>query len=231
MCTGSTRSRKRCSPRSISPMSEGSWSATSSAVVPLRTICPPWATALRREVRMTVGPNQSPSRCWASPLCSPIRTRSAPARHGSAPRDRWASTAAATPSADRSNTAATPSPRYLNTEPSWRSMTSARSTSWRARSSRMHVGAASQSFVLPSTSVNRNVRVDPPSPTGPSLAHRDPAHARCAPRHARAAPSTDQAGARTRPGRAGTRRRLRTPRETWAGRAAPVYRLGVVTVR
>ena len=69
--------------------------------------------------RLTVGPNQSPSRCWASPLWSPIRTRSGPTRQCSVPSERCAATAAATPSIGRSNTAATPSPRNLKTWPPW----------------------------------------------------------------------------------------------------------------
>ena len=80
MCSGSVRSRSRCSPRSRSVMPGGRRSATRPAVAPLTTIWPPWATSWRRAVRFTVGPNQSPSRSWASPLCRPIRTRSGPTR-------------------------------------------------------------------------------------------------------------------------------------------------------
>lgn len=69
-----------------------------------------------RAARFTAGPKKSPSRSSASPVCTPIRTRTTgPPTHASAHRPRCAANAAAIAFAARPNTAPKPSPAVENT--------------------------------------------------------------------------------------------------------------------
>src|ERR1700694_1498506 len=79
--------------------------------------------------------------------------------HASACRARWAASAARTASDAVANAACTPSPSVFTTCPPCVSTLCRSSASWRASAADIVSRCASQSPVLPSMSVNRNVTV------------------------------------------------------------------------
>ncbi len=101
---------------SVAP--SGSRSATSVAVIPESSTCPPWPIARSRATRLRAGPKKSPPRAWALPLWMAIRARTtASVGHPCADSARCPSSAAATAANGSSKRASTPSPVVLTTLP------------------------------------------------------------------------------------------------------------------
>ena len=159
-CSGRPRSLRRCSPRSIRPAPAGSDMPAPSAATSESRTCPPCPAPMILAVRLTVGPKKSPPRWSACPQWMPMRTRRAPvSRHVSDARANWVAIPAATAPAASRNTAIIPSPVVLTTRPAEASIAPRRMTSWRRSAPFIPSGCCSHSRVLPSRSVNRNVRV------------------------------------------------------------------------
>src|SRR6185312_5055388 len=105
---------------------------------------------------------RSPSCTCASPVCSPIRTRSAaPVGHGSLPSRNWQAPAASTAATALAKAAKklSPSPREVTTTPPCPSITSVTIRLCRSRAASIASGTVSHSRVEPSMSVSKNVTV------------------------------------------------------------------------
>src|SRR6266545_1479602 len=95
-----------------------------------------------------------------SPVCSAMRTRSGPVGpHAPVCRRRWAANAAFNAAGARAKAAQNPSPAVRNTMPSCSLIAWRRMLSCCASASGIASGCCSQSRVLPSISVYRNVTV------------------------------------------------------------------------
>ena len=117
--SGRPRSLSRCTPRSPSDTPGGSASRTSAAAVSDNKTCPPYPTAATRAARCTSKPTRPVAVLDASPVCTPIRTRTcSPAGHACASRASCISITAATHARGEENTAKNASPWVSTSVPS-----------------------------------------------------------------------------------------------------------------
>ena len=171
-----SRSRRRCSPRSMAVRSERRAAAGSEI-----RIWPPWPAAIIRAVSLSGGPYQPPPRRSASPTWIAMRTLSPSSICQPACASAvCAATAAATASSTDSNTAANESPAMENEVPprSWIAVLSKRSC-W-ARSAAIASVCCAHSRVDPTMSVKRNTPRE--RPAGRSLGARGPTAGAAVPR-------------------------------------------------
>jgi hypothetical protein len=118
--SGRPRSFSRCTPRSASDAPAGSASRTSVAAASDTSTCPPYPTAATRAARCTSRPTRPVAVCAASPVCTPIRTRTrSPPGHACAASARCICVAAATHARGEENTAKNASPWVSTSRPPW----------------------------------------------------------------------------------------------------------------
>jgi hypothetical protein len=109
--SGRPRSFSRCTPRSASAAPGGSASRTSAAAVPDTKTWPPYPAAATRAARCTSRPTRPAAVFSASPVCTPIRTRTcSPAGQACAARARCICITAAMHAVGEENTAKNASP-------------------------------------------------------------------------------------------------------------------------
>ena len=117
--SGRPMSFSRCTPRSVNDTPGGSASRTKAAAVSDSKTCPPYPTAATRAARCTSRPTRPVAVFDASPVCTPIRTRTcSPAGHAWASRARCISITAATHARGEENTAKNASPWVSTSLPS-----------------------------------------------------------------------------------------------------------------
>ncbi len=116
--SGRPRSFSRWAPRSLSAAPGGRESRTRAAAVSDNSTCPPCATAATRAARWTSRPTRPVAVVVASPVCTPIRTRTcSPAGHACACSACCISSTAAAHARGEENAAKNASPWVSSSRP------------------------------------------------------------------------------------------------------------------